>query len=372
MILSFLLVSVAANAQELLPPHATLPSGESCAAKVSARPEIRPQNRLYNLTVPTATELAPFYSKPLQFNGPPASDFFRVDGNFKGTTDEIIQWAACKWGMDVTQLRAQGWAESGWNQAVKGDDEFEHSQCTGGNGFDAWQPSGYCYTSYSAIQIKCTNYNACPMAYESTPFAFDFRGAYWRACMEGHIKYYADSKPEPGYPTYPNGTAQQMSDGCMGSWYSGNWYDSSALPYIDRVHGYMQSKPWQPPFRFTAPAQNQTVSGNVTVKIVWPNTPGQCFYACLDSDMGFVTCVPGQGPWTWNTTSRVPNGSHILTARAYTCGMPIPAGNDLPIGWPDANLTVNVQNSAASVTKVSAHKRKRFEPHQQQQRRWKS
>ena len=41
----------------------------------------------------------------------------RVTGNFTGTTDEIIQWAACKWGIDEDIVRAQSVAESQRDQA---------------------------------------------------------------------------------------------------------------------------------------------------------------------------------------------------------------------------------------------------------------
>ena len=39
-------------------------------------------------------------------------------GNFTGTTDEIIQWAACKWGFDENTLRAQVAKESYWSMLV--------------------------------------------------------------------------------------------------------------------------------------------------------------------------------------------------------------------------------------------------------------
>lgn len=29
-----------------------------------------------------------------------------VDGNYRGTTDEIIQWAAAKWGLNTNLMRA--------------------------------------------------------------------------------------------------------------------------------------------------------------------------------------------------------------------------------------------------------------------------
>ena len=40
----------------------------------------------------------------------------RVTGHFTGTTDEIIQWAACKWGLSDNLLRAIAVRESGWYQ----------------------------------------------------------------------------------------------------------------------------------------------------------------------------------------------------------------------------------------------------------------
>ena len=49
------------------------------------------------------------------------SGFSRVDGDFSGTTDEIIQWAACKWGIDENIARAQVIKESYWYQSANGD-----------------------------------------------------------------------------------------------------------------------------------------------------------------------------------------------------------------------------------------------------------
>ena len=58
-----------------------------CAARVQHRQEIRPMNRPFNRAgAQLRTRAWPFR---------------RVTGNFTGTTDEIIQWAACKWGFNV-------------------------------------------------------------------------------------------------------------------------------------------------------------------------------------------------------------------------------------------------------------------------------
>jgi hypothetical protein len=45
-----------------------------------------------------------------------AAVFGRVDGQFTGTTDEIIQWAAAKWGLPDNLIRAEAVVESYWYQ----------------------------------------------------------------------------------------------------------------------------------------------------------------------------------------------------------------------------------------------------------------
>jgi len=44
----------------------------------------------------------------------------QVTGNFAGTTTEIIQWAACKWGIDEDTIRAAV-MESYWHMSDLGD-----------------------------------------------------------------------------------------------------------------------------------------------------------------------------------------------------------------------------------------------------------
>ena len=44
-----------------------------------------------------------------------------VDGRFKGTTDEIIQWAAKKWGFQPDLFRAVARNESYWDMNMLGD-----------------------------------------------------------------------------------------------------------------------------------------------------------------------------------------------------------------------------------------------------------
>src|SRR5262245_13843385 len=93
-----------------LPPGAPLPSGEECARRIRPAAEVRQTNASYNQTRGHGTP-----------SNPPAPLFQRVTGNFTGTTDEILQWGACKWGIDEDIVRAQAAKESYWTQTNVGD-----------------------------------------------------------------------------------------------------------------------------------------------------------------------------------------------------------------------------------------------------------
>src|SRR5215468_6456702 len=91
-----------------LPPGSALPSDAECAARVRRSSwEPRPENEVANHTN--------VYEQGGRLKG---SDLRRsgyeqrVTGNFTGTTDEIIQWGACKWGIDENIIRAQAVRES--------------------------------------------------------------------------------------------------------------------------------------------------------------------------------------------------------------------------------------------------------------------
>jgi hypothetical protein len=44
-----------------------------------------------------------------------------VDGQYTGTTDQIMQWGTCKWGLDPDVARANAVSETNWNQGSVGD-----------------------------------------------------------------------------------------------------------------------------------------------------------------------------------------------------------------------------------------------------------
>jgi hypothetical protein len=227
----------------LLPKGTTLPSDATCAAAVANDTfEPRPRNATANGTIPSLSYLTAYKAAVAGGEGgAPGSFLLRVDGQFTGSTDAVLRWASCKWGFDENLTRAVAVNESHWTQPAIGDV---------GNG-----------TSLGILQIKSKEYpSTCPTvaatqntnnvsdlncySYRSTSFNADYKLAQQRACFEGGVSYLAERTPEAGYPTYPNGTSDQMMWGCVGWWYSGGWYDAGALTYISQIKGYLRAQPW--------------------------------------------------------------------------------------------------------------------------------
>jgi hypothetical protein len=226
----------------LLPSGSALPSDSQCASGASGDNfEPVPQNAAENTYTPSASDLSAYVSKASGGEGgAPGSYLTRADGQFSGTTDAILKWASCKWGFDENVTRATAVNETHWRQTELGDI---------GNG-----------TSIGILQIKSRDYpSSCEAvassqntslvtdrtcySYLSTAFAADYKLAQQRACFEGKVSYMIGESPA-GYPSYPNGTPDQMMWGCVGWWYSGHWYDSGAVNYISQVKGYLSSQPW--------------------------------------------------------------------------------------------------------------------------------
>ena len=235
--------------------RATLPSESQCTSWVNALPiaEHAPGNAAFNVPPPGGVP-ASFYSNPTPSSGGgiPASDYANVTGNYAGTTDQIVRWAACKWGIDEDVVRAQGQIESGWDQGEPGDKRTSQSTCVNGSFSALWntnitEPDGStvscpncCWTSWSLWQTKVYyETTTWPMIMKSTPFGADYRYADQRACMNGDwAVYFASAGQQPN--TYAadiaalagGGSVSRVLWGCIGFHYSGGWYDSGAQSYI--------------------------------------------------------------------------------------------------------------------------------------------
>jgi hypothetical protein len=195
----------------------------------------------------------------------------RVDGQFTGTTDEIIQWAACKWGLPDNFLRAEAEVESTWVQYDTyasgrcvyqyGCGDFFRSEpyaarktyCTGlaaSGGYDYQKDygDGLCPKTFGIVGVMswwspswgfdwADNQNgAFPFTRDSTAMALDYMASQVRGCFEG-------------WEWQLRGTGYAAGDlmGCAGTWYSGGWHDAGAEDYIANLQQTLNVQPWLDP-----------------------------------------------------------------------------------------------------------------------------
>jgi Bacterial Ig domain len=217
-----------------LPPGSSLPSGDQCASMVRFSSfEPRPDNYTANHTVPSDLSA-------MRGAGGTISSFIdRVDGNFTGTTDEILQWGACKWGFDEDLVRAIAVEETHWRQPAAGDFTYNTSLCPSG----AVYSGGGCYQTYGIVQIKAPDFvGTFPNSTQSTAFAVDYKLAYQRACYEGQVSYLSGISSD-----YPSSSSYDMLWGCVDQWLTGGWWSGSDDGYISDIKGFMSNKPWLSP-----------------------------------------------------------------------------------------------------------------------------
>ncbi|MFG1931584.1 hypothetical protein ACGFK1_13145 [Mycobacterium sp. NPDC048908] len=216
------------SAAGTLPVGSPLPSDQHCAAyaqQVGSNRESRPENTAANNSVPSGLALPPWP----EFWDPLANQLFvpRINGQFTGTTDQIIAWGACKWGFSTDVVRAVAWAESSWRQAHVGDEVNDPSLCVGGYRVP-------CPTSFGLLQLKYIfRPGSWPDSQLHTAFNVDYGLAYIRGCFEGWASYLRKDGYIPG-----------DLPGCLGWHYSGEWRDGPALDYIQRVQRPLDERPW--------------------------------------------------------------------------------------------------------------------------------
>ncbi|HET9254329.1 MAG TPA: hypothetical protein VFO16_03880 [Pseudonocardiaceae bacterium] len=203
---------------------AALPSGQECAARIPRdNSEPRPENAAANQFVPDRVSMprwTDFTEEANQRFVP------RIDGNFTGTTGEILAWGACKWGLDADLVRAVAVQESDWRQSTVSDESRRRQDCVGG----ATPP---CPTSFGIMQLKHQFLpGSYPLSQRSTAFNVDYYGARIRGCYEGWVTYLR------------HGYGPGDIWGCVGWHWSGDWKDSGSQRYVQRVRRHLDSKPW--------------------------------------------------------------------------------------------------------------------------------
>jgi hypothetical protein len=211
--LSLPAVAMAATPQPR--PVGSLPLSDRAAAERvdRSRWEPRPANRAENRRMPTRGELRYFR----RHSDMPYKR--RVTGHFRGTTDEIIQWAAHKHGIPTDVARAVAVQESWWRMSAVGDDG----------------------DSFGLMQVR-RPYHCCPfLARGSTAFNVDYWAAIIRSYYDGRATW---------LNTVERGERYRAGDlwGSVGVWVSGRWRTEQSLEYIRAVRGHRRGRTWRQGF----------------------------------------------------------------------------------------------------------------------------
>jgi hypothetical protein len=194
---------------------AALRSDAGAAAQV--RPstwEPRPQNS-QNQVVPSADQVAAFRTAQPVGGGRWTEMVNRVSGNYTGTTDEIIQWAAWKWGLDEDTVRAQAVVESYWDQNHVSGRTYGLMQVSDNS---SWDPGAF------------------PAARDSTAFNIDYQSMIIRAYYEA-VHPWMSPRPPAG-----------DMDGALGLWYwGGGWHRPEADAYAAQIRKVEAGRDWEKP-----------------------------------------------------------------------------------------------------------------------------
>lgn len=224
-------------------------SDAAAAADVTPQPENRPANTAENDYMPTAAQLQAFYSATNNHGQTvvAANPYYQyVTGHYSGTTDEIIQWAAWKWGIPADWLRAEYVQESRWNMSQLGDiatvtptQYAEYPPQARVPGTDE------VYQSMGISQIKWTPDGADgagtePLRWESTAFNADYQAA--------TLRFYFDDpdglRSAWGDASYAPGNAWDS----LGGWFEPYpWLNAGQLNYIAQVQAQLAARAWAQP-----------------------------------------------------------------------------------------------------------------------------
>jgi hypothetical protein len=221
-----------------LAPAATLPSGAQCGTwvRATAYPENKGANKQANQTTGHHVGSNFFSGDDARANSVIAP---RVDGQFTGTTHQILRWAACKWGIDEDIVYAQAAIESWWQQGTLGDFGTDASRCPPGHGLGADAKPGQCAESYGILQNRYPyEQSAWPGIGSSTAMNADLAYGIWRTCYQGY-EGWLNTVDHTG--TYGAGDAW----GCIGRWFSGRWHTADSETYANRVRGYLNQRIWE-------------------------------------------------------------------------------------------------------------------------------
>jgi Big-like domain-containing protein len=271
-----------ATPTKALPTTTATPS----ASSTPISDPLRPSNDIPNNRMPTAAELTAFQQGVGSCGGLDTCTYMQsVTGQYVGTTQEIIQQVADKWCPSCTivnpydgltysfgqLMMAVAVNETNWNEwksaslatpdpitglttLTPSHGDLEHVTAT--------QPDGGSWGLFQIAEGVGQGWPASfPLSAESTGFNADFKTAEQMGVEQGHLDYLADPSRSAiavadGYPPYVNYTDSDgvlhpastdvnvLRWGAVGNWYSGGWYDTGAITYIEQVQQILHNQPW--------------------------------------------------------------------------------------------------------------------------------
>jgi hypothetical protein len=226
------------------PPGSRPLTDAQAAACVRRSGENRPRNARRNARAPTAAGLRAFRGArdsagrtPSEYN----PNFGYVTGRAARhglwSTDDIIEWAAYKWGIPANLVRAQMVVESGWSMGYKGDRRDWGRPVARHYPAPAVIDEDSVWESLGIAQIRWRhtvpwNPGVKQLRWNSTGFALD-----WSQAL---LRYYYDGYCDWCGPDYRAGDA----DGAYRAYFSGSW--SAGHGYAKSVRRRAASKPWRP------------------------------------------------------------------------------------------------------------------------------
>jgi hypothetical protein len=233
-----------ANPQMTWAPVGSLPLSDAAAsALVTPEPEQRPSNTAANDYLPTDAQLQAFYASTPGFLNDPLRQYVTGrPGISNPSTDDLIQWAAHKWGIPEDWIRADAVVESDWNQSKLGDLTTVSSSLYQLFPPQAQAANSQVYESMGIMEVKWAGNATCPGAgteplrWESTAFNLDFYAAYVRWLYDGYTVRMS------WIPNIYKGDPWQSIGGWFGS--GGN---AAAQQYISWVQNQLAAKPWLQP-----------------------------------------------------------------------------------------------------------------------------